>query len=373
MAYFQSTARTSVRRGRAPGVLMLVVFWLLAGLAVPGRAVEVPSLYTAEVRLDRDRPDARAAAYRAALAQVVLRVSGPAVAADPEHFERLFPDPAAYVVQFRPGSDDTLWVSFDGAAVERVLRAAGETVWGSDRPLTLVWLAVDWGQGEREIIGSDDPERTADAARSIDRNRLLRSRVLDMAERRGLPVLFPLLDTDDRRNLSFSDIWGGFDEQLVEASARYDVRSILVGRIRADAGQRNRWTWYFGGEQQTLSGEPEIVINQIADQLAAEFAISGAAPLETIELRVGGIDSVADFGNLSRLLAGLAVVENFALTTVAGEEVHFRVESHGGAERLRRTLRFEGLIEQEVLPGTPLSAERDAPLVFFYDAGAAGR
>ena len=70
---------------------------------------------------------------------------------DPEMVELLFPNPSAYIVQFRPGEDDTLWVSFDGDAIERVLRQAGQTVWGSDRPLTLVWLAVDWGQGAAPV------------------------------------------------------------------------------------------------------------------------------------------------------------------------------------------------------------------------------
>ena len=34
----------------------------------------------------------------------------------------LFPDPSSYVIQFRPGANDTLWVSFDGEAIERGYR-----------------------------------------------------------------------------------------------------------------------------------------------------------------------------------------------------------------------------------------------------------
>jgi hypothetical protein len=105
-------------------------------------AIEMTSLYTAEVPLDPEEDDPRAAAYKVALAEILLRVSGSGVGADPEMFELLFPNPQSYVVQFRPGPDDTLWVSFDGEAVEDVLRRNGQMVWGSDRPLTLVWLAV---------------------------------------------------------------------------------------------------------------------------------------------------------------------------------------------------------------------------------------
>jgi hypothetical protein len=52
----------------------------------------------------------------------------------------------------------------------------------------------------------------AGAARSIDRNRLLRERIQATASRRGVPVAFPLLDTEDLQNVSFTDIWGGFDD-----------------------------------------------------------------------------------------------------------------------------------------------------------------
>ena len=157
-------------------------FWFLALIGVisivPAHAAEVTSLYTAQVPFDQQRQDARADAYDAALRQVLTRVSGSELVGDPDLYEALFPDPAAYVVQFQPGPNDTLYVTFDGAAIEKTLREANQTVWGGDRPLTLVWLAVDWGQGEREILGAADPERDPDVARSANRNGQLRERIM---------------------------------------------------------------------------------------------------------------------------------------------------------------------------------------------------
>jgi hypothetical protein len=329
---------------------------LLASYAV--QAVEVVALYTARVALNPKAQDPREQAYKTALSEVLLRVSGSDLSADPEKTALLFPNPAAYVVQFRPGDDDTLWVSFDDEAIAKTLRQSGQTVWGDDRPVTLVWLAVDWGQGDREIIAADDPERTRDEARSIDRNRLLRQRVLDMADRRGLPVLFPLLDTEDLQNVGFSDIWGGFDEQLLAASQRYEAHSILVGRIRPATGQRNRWNYYFGGEERSWDGEPERVIAQVADLLAAEFAVSGSAPLQYVQLSVSGIDSVDAYAAIQHLLSATSVIESFSVNEVVGDRVRYGVEARGGAERLRRALRFNGLIEQNAL--------NDEALEFYY-------
>ncbi len=330
-------------------------------------AVEMTSLYTAEVPIDREERDPRTAAYRDALATVLSRISGDRIADDPELFDLLFPNPASYVVQFRPGENETLWVTFDGKAVEDVLRRNGQAVWGSERPLTLVWLAVDWGQGEREIIGADDPERGIDEARTIDRNRLLRARVLDAAEHRGLPVAFPLLDTEDLARVTFPDIWGGFDELILDASRRYEANSVLIGRVRADSPQRNRWTYHFAGEQRAWTGEPELVLNLVADMLAAEFAIGGDATLQSVELGIAGVNTVDAYGSVQRLLSGLNVVENFSITSVDGDRILYRVDAHGGAERLARALRLSGLIEQDRYNSAPMPGDPPAAtLEFFY-------
>jgi hypothetical protein len=342
---------------------------VLLTIVAPGvtGAVEVTSLYTAEVPLDPDASDPRSTAYKDALATVLLRVSGSGVGDDPEMIDLLFPNPASYVVQFRPGETDTLWVTFDGNAIEDILRRNGQAVWGSDRPLTLLWLAVDWGQGEREVVGADDPERSDDLARTIDRNRLLRQRVLDVAARRGLPVVFPLLDTEDLARVTFPDIWGGFDELVLDASRRYAANSVLIGRIRADSGQRNRWTYHFAGEERAWTGEPELVINLIADMLAAEFAIGGDATVQSVELGIAGINTVDAYGSVQRMLAGLNVVENFAITAVEGDRIRYRVQAHGGAERLARALRLNGLIEQDRFDSAAAPGAVPATsLEFFY-------
>jgi hypothetical protein len=323
-------------------LLCTSVFWLTAAWAV-----EMPTLFTAEVPFDQLADDPRKDAYEAALREVLTRVSGSELTNDTELVEQLFPNPAAYVVRFRKGAADTMAVTFDGEAVERVLRQAGQTVWGSDRPLTLVWLAVDWGQGQREIIAADDADATDDEGRSIDRNRMLRERILDVAQRRGLPVVFPLLDTTDMQSVSFSDVWGGFDEDLLEASKRYDVQSVLIGRIRPESGQRNRWNYHFGGEDRAWSGEPELVLNQIAELLAREFAIGADSPIRMVKLTVSGIVSVEHYGEVQKMLADTNIIDRFAVTRVEGDSLHYDVAVHGGTERLRRALRFGGLLEEE--------------------------
>jgi hypothetical protein len=348
-------------------------YWLPALIGViafaQAHAAEVTSLYTAQVPFDQNERDPRAAAYDEALRQVLMRVSGPDLANDPALYESLFPDPSIFVVQFQPGPDDTLFVTFDGAAVEKTLRASNQTVWGGDRPLTLVWLAVDWGQGEREIISAADADGEADDARSLNRNRQLRERILEIAAGRGLPVVFPLLDSEDMSKVEFSDVWGGFDERIMAASARYDVSSILIGRVQANGAAQNRWTYQFGAEQRHWTGSPETVMAQVSDMLATEFAISGSEPVRVVDLNVHGVTSVDAYGDVDNILSNVNVIESYALTEVSGDRLRYRVSAHGGGERLARALRFEGLMEQDRIDMSDFNVETAdvEALEFFYN------
>jgi hypothetical protein len=333
-------------RGRLDGFLALCCT-LFVFAALPHNALAADDLYTVSVLLDpeiTDEREARGVAEHDALQRVLVRVTG---SDNEEHLAELaeiFPNPSRYVLRYQSGHDGTLGISFDGNAIEKLLRQTRHTIWGDDRPLTLVWLAVDWGDGNREIIGSESGQQSPDATRSIDRHRLLRERVQETAERRGIPVVFPLLDIEDRQNISFSDIWGGFEEPLIDASRRYGASSILVGRVRPGSAQENRWTYYFGEEQLQMTGEPEAVTGQVADELAAHFAIQGDAVLQRFALTVDGIDSLVAYGQVQQLMDNLGVAESYSLTLVAGQKAEYQVNIYGGIDRLNKALELSGIL-----------------------------
>ena len=338
-------------------------------------AAEVAALYTAEVAINRETQAARADAYRQALFVVLRRVAGGELVRDPNRVAALFPDPAAYVLRFRPGPDDRLFVSFDGEALEAVLKAAGQTVWGADRPATLVWLAVDWGDGDRGILGADDPLPGFEDQRAADGYRRLRERVFTLAERRGLPVLLPLLDAQELARVTFADLRGGFDEIVLESSRRYDVSSILIGLIDASGREAGRWRHYLGGERTAMLGEPEQIVPQVADRLSRAFAVRGDTPLRALVLTVSGVRTVEAFGELQQQLGGIEVIERFAIEEIVGDTIRYSVELRGGARRLARALRLAGFLESEgVIDALDAGTAADAAVLeFFYQARAAPR
>ena len=321
-------------------------------LTVSGaRAVEVSGLYTAEVELRSDVSNSQRAAYSDALRAVLVRITGREDAMVDEDLAALFPSADRYVQQFRRGPDNTLVVTLDGNAIEEVLRRGGYPVWDRDRPLTLVWLAVDRGPDGRSIVAADEGDAAMRFLPSAEADRELREQILAAAELRGLPLLFPLMDAEDRETVAFSDIWGGFDDALLQASRRYGASTILVGRIRSDDFLNNRWTYYYGNERVTWTAGAETAVNLLADELAAQFAYAGNAPIESVALNVSGIDGVAAYGAVQRLLGSLTVIQRFQIETVAGGEVRYLIDVQGGTERLASALQFSGVLSRVDLLG----------------------
>ena len=179
--------------------------------------------------------------------QVLVRVTGRRdIATDPGVGE-LLAQPGAYVQQFRETDEGDLWVSFDQNAVDEVLVGSGLPIWGGERPAVLMLLAMDLGGGRRSVLAAEDevpdPETVA-----------LRESVTEQAELRGLPFVLPLMDAQDRSVVSFTDLWGGFDQVLLAAAQRYDVDAVLLGRFRYDEPDRIRWTLFEGEESWRWTG-----------------------------------------------------------------------------------------------------------------------
>ena len=132
---------------------------------------------------------------------------------------------------------------------------------------------------------------------------------------------------------------------LLQASNRYEAESVLLGRIRPDSLQPNRWTWYHVGQRAGWDGEPEDMIHQLADSLAALYAVSGRAPIDTIRLIISGVDSVYAFGRVQRFMENLRGIDALLIDTVAGDRIVYEIAIQGGTERLQRTLELSHMLE----------------------------
>ncbi|HEX6929512.1 MAG TPA: DUF2066 domain-containing protein, partial [Gammaproteobacteria bacterium] len=198
-------------------LLFLAIVSAFAWLPVAG-ADPVTDLFAANVPVSDQSAETRSTALRDAMAQVLVKITGSRSVLETVEGRDLIESASRFLQQYRyesirPVPVDpvaprlALYAEFDGSALERRLRAAGIALWGRERPMTLVWLALS-DSTERRLVGSGAQAPVANAVRTA-------------AARRGLPVKLPLLDTEDTTRVSFMDVWGVFEEPLLAAAARY--------------------------------------------------------------------------------------------------------------------------------------------------------
>ncbi len=353
-------------------LILLLLLWCTGAVAE-----RVSGLYEAAVPVVGQGAEARAPAMREAFGQVLIKISGnrdlllredlvKRLKRAPRYVQQyryrmleqpLADDPAPVVDPENPLPDRQLWVRFDEKAVNRLLREAGVPVWGGTRPSTLVWLTRD-AKGRRTLYQQDmEPE--------------LATAVTETAEQRGLPVVMPLMDLEDRNTLQVSDLWGGFEENIRRASQRYLPDVILAGRLHRQGSQAwsGDWTLYLpdGVEQWQIQGEGDLAlaregVQRAVDLLAARFAPQSASQgVEALRIRVSGMLNLADYVLVKDYLHSLVMIEQLDLLAAGPEQVSFLARVQGGREALERGIVLGGVLESVVTPDEVVEAEASPP------------
>ncbi|MCP1674964.1 hypothetical protein J2T57_002102 [Natronocella acetinitrilica] len=325
----------------------------------------VPGLYDARVQVESQADDERRRATREGLEQVVVRMTGQREVLGDESVRDLVRGADRYVQQFGFETRETddgdqleLRLRFDGQALQRALAEREISVWvEADRPRVLIWLAIDRA-GDRELVGGDT---------ALDVQQLVR----DGARDAGLPVLMPLQDLEDRQRLSSSDVWGGFRGPILEASARYRAEVVLVGRLdRRGQEFAGRWLLFRDGETQEWSATDEELdavlaagTSGAAERLARAL---GRRPGERVvgdfTLQVDGLQGLADFTYVHRLLGETRGVGGVDVLRADGETLYLRIRLEGDSDRFIRDVEQGGRLER-VRSDSMTSPAADAPTV----------
>ena len=207
---------------------------------------------------------------------------------------------------------------FDRARLRALLQEAEVPMWVGSRPALLVWAVVERDE-RRLLLGSGMDEESVLAA------------LRDWSVRRDLPLLFPLGDLEDRRQVHAADVVGGAVEALAEPSRRYDADGLLLVHVspRGDRQRAHVWVDYRNHRLQaerseaTAAAAVREAVAEVVDALGARTArvlveqdsalvgfsgVSGMADLQSLRARLAALEAVQDT-QLSRLLPGAAVLE----------------------------------------------------------------
>ena len=191
-------------------------------------------MYEATVPLTDRSERGQAMAFQEAMREVLVRATGQRDAGTEPALAALVEDARRYVQQFRIVGTNQFFAGFDGAKIERAVIAAGQPLWGHQRPATLVWLAVNDGQ-QRRII---DAQSSSELRQAIER----------AAQLRGLPLRWPAATG----RVTFDDVWSGTGESLRSTAGEYGAEAVLVGRARSPsaANAQVHWTVFVWQREQ---------------------------------------------------------------------------------------------------------------------------
>ena len=275
---------------------------------------------------------------RFAMGELLIRITGQRDAPTHPALLDLVQDAGRYVVQRGNPDRENLLIVFDSPGLQQALTARNQPVWGEERPLTLIWVAIDGGPGERGILAaSPSPVPGSEIVEAAAVT--LREELLEAANQRGLPISLPLMDVQDLNAVDFIDVWGNFSDRLTRASERYAPDAVLTGRIRLgeEGFETAQWTLLRGGTLRPLPGAAvRSGLDDLADLYALEFGGIGGAT--SARLVVAGVETLDDYGRVMSYLESLSVLQSVQLEQLVGAEMTLRVEARGGALVLNRVL-----------------------------------
>ena len=346
--------------------LVFITLFLLIATILPITSVNadiVRHLYESEVPVEGQGREERASVAREALKEILVRISGRDEAATLADDELLVPRPTRFIQQFRyrkfQPSDvipvnpidggkpyrQKLWLRFTEKAVAKFLREQGFPVWGKTRPATLVWLVVD-DQKQRLLIGNSTQH-------------ISRTHIEQEAKKKGLPFRLPLLDLADQSKVQVTDVWGNFEDTILDASKRYQTEAVLVGRIYLSFAKtwNTRWSLYSDGQRydwdvsnsDTLNSAVKEGLSKTSEVLSARFTqVNTAQDGEEILLQIKNVSDLKTYNKVIKYLKALSVISKIQAYQVNTDDVVFKVNSRNGQAGIAQAISLGNVLVNDI-------------------------
>ncbi|WP_377109612.1 DUF2066 domain-containing protein [Pseudoalteromonas sp. R86517] len=314
-------------------------------------AVEVTDLYQDILKVDDKSRDTRLAASRKALLNVLVKVSGDESADQNKLAQKRTKNISDYMLKFeydeKANGQLNLVVKFEARKINELIKELNLPLWGVQRPLVAIWLGIE-DNWRRELVTQESYPQ-------------LEQLIYDKAGRRGLPVVVPLLDLQDRRLVGIPEVWGNFSEPVEEASRRYSAERSITARMYQEPDSET-WIldWRFTNDDlfdsNRLEGDKQQIVGQMIDSLALglanEYAIDPNAYYEqaAATLTLKGTQSFVDIELAKRRLQSLSVVTQATIMRKTPEFVEFKLNHTGSVGDLKKGLGLDSAFRDYVDP-----------------------
>jgi len=335
---------------------------LCLGIGQGSFALQVTGLFAHRIAVANESPAERDRAMREAFAAVILKVTGqdrwlahPAIEQARQNAQnfvqavsyssetlRVEIDPEQEIDPDNPPPTTReqryIDVDFSSQLIQDLLTNAGIPIWDSNRPSALVWMALQDATGNRRMMTGD-----------VDGEII--NLIQEIAADRGLPVIFPVLDFEDRQNLTADTIWSLDEAAIRTASARYGADSVLAGRLHFTATGELVGLWQFlfqdnvtvfDGLDTALQSYLEVPLTRITNELASYFAIlPGEDQLSSVRLRIDGVGDLTAYSALVAYVSSLGLVETVTTAAVDGTRLELQLGLLGNPQQLAELIALD--------------------------------
>lgn len=251
----------------------------------------------------------------------------------------------------RIGSVDNggIRIEFEPEAVNAALAAAGKPVLGRNRPGILFWVV------EKSALGDERLSPVSSWALLLK----------EAAAHRAVALNFPLGDLQDLSGVSDEDVLQANKQSLIEASERYPSEGTLALTIDGSTDSAVLdWTLWLNEQDKsgratgTAAEAADALMMALANAVFEQYALPAATAddLTGWQLHVEGIDSVAAYSGLTRMLRQLGSQQQPKLLAIDGSTLVLQIKFPGDEAQLVRMLSLDSRLQRTSAPEPEIEA-----------------
>jgi len=309
----------------------------------------------------------RSAAANASLGDVILRVTGDITALQNPVIRQAVNNATNYLQQFSYPADNNdkaaikLTLNYSAPAIEALLRQAQLSIWPSNRPRVLLWLVSSESGAYHQVTD-------ASALQPL----------VQRAQLRGLPLIFPKWDDEDAKIISEQAVANVDVEKIKAASQRYKSDAILVGSYSHSGSNWNAsWQLFQNGASTHFDSQVIDVkaaglsnllsngVDQAANHLAQIYAVkSTSQDAQALKIRIDNVQDFTAFKQVQAYLNSLTMIHRSELLSIEKNALVFALTLDGDIALLKNTLALANKLQLDETVAE--DAKAPAPQLLFH-------